>query len=442
MMKPKVSIIVICYNMNRELPRTLLSLSLPYQKDIERDDFEVILIDNGSKVPPTAADFAHLNFDLQVLSMDNPTKSPVPAINHGLQQATGEIIGVYIDGARIASPRLIASARDAISCNQRAFVGSRGRYLGNKFQRVAIVEGYNQQAEDKMLALCNWESDGYKLFDISVFDESSAPTWFDPVAESNSLFMWRSLWDELGGYSEGFTSPGGGLVNLDTWKRACELPQTIPTLLLGEATFHQVHGGIATNGSLEKVQEFYNEYFSLYNKEFEVPNSAIKFVGTFVTPAIQRELAEIFAWQAITPKPVGPRRIRRAIASRLSLNQRRIIRELLRTIRLISTFRFKEIKNEKDAAREIDTCEFFNRHWFEEQYPYVRLGQYDAATYYLRYGVSQRLQPSVNFDAVWYVERYKDVAASGGNPLLHYIRHGKEEGRRIRTLVVNPADES
>ena len=231
-------------------------------------------------------------------------------------------------------------------------------------------------------------------------------------------------------------------MNLDTWKRACELPQTIPTLLLGEATFHQVHGGVATNGSLEKVQEFYNEYFSLYNKEFEVPNSAIKYVGTFVTPAIQRELAEIFAWQAITPKPVGPRRIRRAIASRLSLNQRRIIRELLRTIRLISTFRFKEIKNEKDAAREIDTCEFFNRHWFEEQYPYVRLGQYDAATYYLRYGVSQRLQPSVNFDAVWYVERYKDVAASGGNPLLHYIRHGKEEGRRIRTLVVNPADES
>ena len=66
-MKPKVSIVVISYNMNRELPRTLLSLSLPYQKDIGRDDFEVILIDNGSKVPPTPADFAHLDLDLQVL---------------------------------------------------------------------------------------------------------------------------------------------------------------------------------------------------------------------------------------------------------------------------------------------------------------------------------------------------------------------------------------
>ena len=441
-MKPKVSIIVISYNMNRELPRTLLSLSLPYQKDIGRDEYEVILIDNGSKVPPTAADFAHLNLDIRVLSMNNPTKSPVPAINFGLKQVSGEIIGVYIDGARIASPRLIASARDAISYNQRSFVGSRGRYLGNKFQRVAIVEGYNQQAEDDMLAKSGWENDGYKLFDISVFDESSGPTWFDPVAESNSLFMWRSLWDELGGYAEGFITPGGGLVNLDTWKRACELPDTVPTLLLGEATFHQVHGGIATNGSLEKVQEFYTEYFTIYGEEFDVPMPSIRLVGTFVSTPPQKEMAEVFVQQTKAPKEIGPRKFRRAISARLSLNQRRIIKEFLRTMRMLATLRFKEIKNEKDAAREIAACEFFNRHWFEDQYPHVRLGQYDAATYYLRYGVSQRMQPSVNFDAVWYVERYKDVAASGGNPLLHYIRHGREEGRRIRTLVVNPADES
>jgi glycosyltransferase involved in cell wall biosynthesis len=441
-MKPKVSIIVISYNMNRELPRTLLSLSVPFQKEITRDEFEVILIDNGSKVPPTASDFSHLDFDLRVVSMDNPTKSPVPAINFGLKQVSGQIIGVYIDGARIASPRLIASARDAITYNQRAFVGSRGRYLGNKFQRVAIVEGYNQQAEDEMLAKSGWENDGYKLFDISVFDESSGPTWFDPVAESNSLFMWRSLWDELGGYAEGFITPGGGLVNLDTWKRACELPDTVPTLLLGEATFHQVHGGIATNGSLEKVQEFYTEYFTIYGEEFDVPMPAIRLVGTFVSTPPQKEMAEVFVQQTKAPKEIGPRKFRRAISARLSLNQRRIIKEFLRTMRMLATLRFKEIKNEKDAAREIDTCEFFNRHWFEDQYPHVRLGQYDAATYYLRYGVSQRMQPSVNFDAVWYVERYKDVAASGGNPLLHYIRHGKEEGRRIRTLVVNPADES
>ena len=440
-MKPKVSIIVVSYNMNRELPRTLLSLSVPYQQGITRDEYEVLLVDNGSKIPPTAADFAHLDLDLVITSKSNPTRSPVPAINFALTKVTGDIIGVYIDGARIASPGLIATARDAISYNQRSFVGSRGRYLGTKFQRLAIVEGYNQSVEDDMLAKSGWEKDGYKLFGLSVFDESSGPTWFDPVAESNSLFMWRSLWNELGGFAEGFTSAGGGLVNLDTWKRACELPDTVPTLMLGEATFHQVHGGVATNGSLEKVQEFYTEYFDLYGEEFDIPMPNIRLVGSFVAAPPQNELAEVFVQQSAAPKVVGPRKFRRAIASRLSLNQRRIVKEMLRKVRLLLTFRGKEIRNEREAAREIAACPLFNKHWYEEQYPHVRLGQYDAATHYLRYAIAERLQPSVEFDGVWYVERYKDVAAAGVNPLLHYIRHGQPEGRRIRTLVVNPADE-
>ena len=35
------------------------------------------------------------------------------------------------------------------------------------------------------------------------------------MAESNALFMDRDLWLELGGYDERFTTPGGGLANLD-----------------------------------------------------------------------------------------------------------------------------------------------------------------------------------------------------------------------------------
>src|SRR5262249_46305719 len=41
--------------------------------------------------------------------------------------------------------------------------------------------------------------------------------------------------------------PGGGLLNLDTFRRAVELPQSELALLLGEGTFHQLHGGVATN---------------------------------------------------------------------------------------------------------------------------------------------------------------------------------------------------
>ena len=46
--KPAVSVVVVVYNMAREAPRTLYSLSAAYQRDISAEDYEVIVVDNGS----------------------------------------------------------------------------------------------------------------------------------------------------------------------------------------------------------------------------------------------------------------------------------------------------------------------------------------------------------------------------------------------------------
>jgi len=60
--------------------------------------------------------------------------------------------------------------------------------------------------------------------------------------------------------------------------------------------------------------------------------------------------------------------------------------------------------------------------------------------HYFFYGPHEGRQPSGAFDAVWYLKRYKDVAAGGAHPLLHYIRHGIGEGRRIRKVDETRAD--
>ena len=57
MSTPKLSVIVICYNMQRELPRTLFTLSCDYQKNIDLSDYEIIVIDNGSKNKPLQEGF-------------------------------------------------------------------------------------------------------------------------------------------------------------------------------------------------------------------------------------------------------------------------------------------------------------------------------------------------------------------------------------------------
>lgn len=41
--KPNVSVVVVVYNMPREAPRTLHSLSAEYQRHIDADDYEVIV---------------------------------------------------------------------------------------------------------------------------------------------------------------------------------------------------------------------------------------------------------------------------------------------------------------------------------------------------------------------------------------------------------------
>jgi SAM-dependent methyltransferase len=281
--RPKLSVVVAGYNMARELPRTMRSLSPAMQRGIDPDDYEVILVDNGSTEAFDEAALRQYLPNLIVHRVENATVSPVPAINIGLSLARGDLIGVCIDGARMSSPGLLAKALAASRLHERPVIGTIAFHLGPAAQPESIKHGYNQAVEDELLARSGWESDGYQLFTIAAFAYSSAGGWFDLPSESNLFFLRAEHWRALGGWDEGFVSPGGGLANLDTWARACADPAGELIMLLGEATFHQVHGGIATNNTDAPFALFRDEYMRLRGARYERPMRKPIFFGSLPT---------------------------------------------------------------------------------------------------------------------------------------------------------------
>ena len=307
-----LSVVVVAYGMDRELPRTLRSLSPRHQRGIEVDDYEVVVVDNGSPRPVDPALAAAFDGRLRIERIDPGPPSPALAANHGLRLAAGELVGLIVDGARIASPGLLAEARRAARLAPRPVITAPAFHLGSATHADAAEVGYDQAVEDQLLAESGWEDDGYRLFDVSTPARSWGRGLFGPAGESSSLFCPRAIWDELGGLDERFTLPGGGLVNHDLYRRACALDDVELIVLLGEGTFHQYHGGAATSRRYT-WDEMHAQYEAVTGVAHRPPDNQPLFVGPArpaLLPLIERSARRAVARLASERTGPEPHRAR------------------------------------------------------------------------------------------------------------------------------------
>lgn len=287
---PKLSIIVIAYNMSRAIPRTIQSLLPPYQQFISISDVEILIVENGSRDPldKTAVEAASPNISYHYL--EDAPGSPARAVNFGVEMARGEVVAIMVDGAHLASPALLHFGLKSFFTELNPVVTAPRFFLGPDSQVNSVHNGYDEETEDELLQDINWpDSDGYRLFEISTpyrYDFPTGPPklfWFVRQFESNCLFLRKSFFYEIGECDERFDFPGGGCLMPDLYRRACEAEGASIVQLLGEATFHQIHGGITTNTTRAEQNSLWKKYTDQYKairgRDFDICRKPQLFVG-------------------------------------------------------------------------------------------------------------------------------------------------------------------
>lgn len=273
---PWLTIITIFYNNQREAERTLFTLSSAYQEDVLDSEYQVLAIDNNSPKPLKEEEVTKFgkNFKYHFFKTDLP--SPCAALNWGIKQAKTPYVMCIIDGAHMLSPRVLIETKSVLSAFPNGFVYTLPFHLGETLQNESMLRGYNQKEEDKLLESINWKENGYGLFFISEVRDANH-SFFTPVNESNCFTISKEKILEKGGFDERFTSIGGGLTNLDVFNKLVTDEEVKTVALVGEASFHQFHGGVSTNIERKEhpIIQFKEEYRRIkgmnYDKSTYVP---------------------------------------------------------------------------------------------------------------------------------------------------------------------------
>ncbi len=150
-------------------------------------------------------------------------------------------------------------------------------------------------------------------------------------------------------------------------------------------------------------------------------------------------LRQAEAWQAAQAREAAKRaNLGRPILSRAIAPLRPALRNAARMA--VWTLRMElptQLRRRAELRADFDLLArspLFDRDWYSARYPDVAASGMDPVLHYLLHGRRERRDPGPDFDAAFYLEHSPDVAAAGTDPLVHYLRIGQAEGRATRAV--------
>jgi GT2 family glycosyltransferase len=190
---PAVSVVVVHYDQQAELDRTLHALA---RQDHPADRTEVVVVDDGSPRPP------RVPAGVRFVRQEDRGFRVAAARNLGASVATGDVL-VFLDADTAPEPgylraltRLPALAPDCVTVGRRRHADLAGAPVDAPVERLG---------PERALADPRWLADGYRRSrDLLDADDRAYRYVIGAVTACS-----RALFTEVGGFDEGFTAYGG-----------------------------------------------------------------------------------------------------------------------------------------------------------------------------------------------------------------------------------------
>lgn len=190
---PAVSVVVVHYDQQAELDRTLHALA---RQDHPADRTEVVVVDDGSPVAPRVPD------GVRLVRQEDRGFRVAAARNLGAAAATHDVL-VFLDADTAPEPgylraisRLPALAPDCVAVGRRRHADLAGAPVDAPVERLGPEHELPEPA---------WLVDGYRRSrDLLEADDRSYRYVIGAVTACS-----RALFAEVGGFDEGFSSYGG-----------------------------------------------------------------------------------------------------------------------------------------------------------------------------------------------------------------------------------------
>ncbi|MDX3640004.1 glycosyltransferase family 2 protein [Streptomyces sp. MB09-02B] len=201
---PSVSVVVPTRDQASRLSVTLRAFA---SQDVPRDDWEIVVVDDGSR--DGTADVLAAAGDLPLRAVRTPPRGRAAARNHGVREASGELI-VFCDGDRAPVPGYVRAHAEAHTGSaHRVVVGDvRELYVSDFDTRAESLAGLLTAPSGGLDRGARTPAFVKKV--CGVYD--SAGTTTSPVRWlsflSGNVSLPRRLFARAGGFDEDFTEWG------------------------------------------------------------------------------------------------------------------------------------------------------------------------------------------------------------------------------------------